>query len=82
MLRKSLTAIFGTLPALALAIAVAATPHAAKAETVAPLNPPQKIKVAYVPIMKFAAMYVAKEAGGQRFAIVPADSQPVEQHAS
>ena len=28
------------------------------------------------------AMYVAKEAGGQRFAIVPIDSQPVGQHAS
>ena len=63
MLRKSLTAIFGTLPALALAIAVAATPHAAKAETVAPLNPPQKVKVAYVPIMKFATMYVAEQRG-------------------
>ncbi|MCW5692663.1 MAG: ABC transporter substrate-binding protein [Pseudolabrys sp.] len=25
----------------------------------APLNPPQKVKVAYVPIMKFATMYVA-----------------------
>ncbi len=29
----------------------------------APLNPPQKVKVAYVPIMKFATMYVAAGRG-------------------
>jgi NitT/TauT family transport system substrate-binding protein len=29
----------------------------------APLNPPQKVKVAYVPIMKFATMYVAADRG-------------------
>jgi NitT/TauT family transport system substrate-binding protein len=29
----------------------------------APLNPPQKVKVAYVPILKFATMYVAAERG-------------------
>lgn len=28
-----------------------------------PLNPPQKVKVAYVPIMKFATMYVAEDRG-------------------
>lgn len=28
-----------------------------------PLDPPAKVKVAYVPIMKFAAMYVAEERG-------------------
>lgn len=28
-----------------------------------PLDPPQKVKVAYVPIMKFATMYVAKDRG-------------------
>lgn len=63
MLRKSLSAMFGMVPALALAFAVAATPIAARAETVAPLNPPQKVKVAYVPIMKFATMYVAEQRG-------------------
>src|SRR3954451_2651312 len=29
----------------------------------APLNPPQKVKVAYVPIMKFATAYVAADRG-------------------
>jgi NitT/TauT family transport system substrate-binding protein len=29
----------------------------------APLNPPQKVKVAYVPIMKFATVYVAADRG-------------------
>ena len=33
------------------------------AEMPAPLNPPQKVKVAYVPIMKFATMYVAAQRG-------------------
>jgi NitT/TauT family transport system substrate-binding protein len=36
---------------------------AASAETLAPLNPPQNVKVAYVPIMKFAAAYVAEGRG-------------------
>ena len=36
---------------------------AATAETLAPLNPPQNVKVAYVPIMKFAAAYVAEGRG-------------------
>jgi NitT/TauT family transport system substrate-binding protein len=35
----------------------------AGAETLAPLNPPQNVKVAYVPIMKFAAAYVAEGRG-------------------
>ena len=35
----------------------------ASAEDMAPLNPPQKVKVAYVPIMKFATMYVAAQRG-------------------
>jgi NitT/TauT family transport system substrate-binding protein len=35
----------------------------AAAETPAPLDPPQKVKVAYVPIMKFATMYVAEGRG-------------------
>jgi NitT/TauT family transport system substrate-binding protein len=33
------------------------------AEVPAPLNPPEKVAVAYVPIMKFAALYVAAERG-------------------
>ncbi len=36
---------------------------AVAADTPAPLDPPQKVKVAYVPIMKFATMYVAKQRG-------------------
>lgn len=36
---------------------------AASAEAPAPLDPPQKVKVAYVPIMKFATMYVAEARG-------------------
>lgn len=35
----------------------------AVAQALEPLNPPEKVKVAYVPIMKFATMYVAKERG-------------------
>ncbi|MDX9859627.1 MAG: ABC transporter substrate-binding protein [Rhodospirillales bacterium] len=34
---------------------------AAAAEMPAPLSPPQKVKVAYVPILKFATMYVAAQ---------------------
>ena len=33
------------------------------AQTPAPLDPPQQVKVAYVPIMKFATMYVAEHRG-------------------
>jgi NitT/TauT family transport system substrate-binding protein len=36
---------------------------AAAQETVPPLDPPQTVKVAYVPIMKFATMFVAEERG-------------------
>lgn len=36
---------------------------AARAEMPAPLDPPQRVKVAYVPIMKFATMYVAAHRG-------------------
>ncbi len=35
----------------------------AAADAPAPLNPPEKVKVAYVPIMKFATMYVAAGQG-------------------
>jgi NitT/TauT family transport system substrate-binding protein len=45
----------------ALACALVAAPALAKEP--APLNPPQKVKVAYVPIMKFATAYVAASRG-------------------
>jgi NitT/TauT family transport system substrate-binding protein len=35
----------------------------ASAQAPAPLDPPQQVKVAYVPIMKFATMYVAEARG-------------------
>lgn len=55
-LRKLVTALAG--------VAVATTiGTAARAEAPAPLDPPQKVKVAYVPIMKFATMYVAEGRG-------------------
>lgn len=48
----------------ALALAGFATASAqAQNAVLAPLNPPQNVKVAYVPIMKFATMYVAKKRG-------------------
>ncbi|SMX48621.1 Putative aliphatic sulfonates-binding protein precursor [Maliponia aquimaris] len=47
----------------ALTAAVALAPGLAAAESVAPLDPPEKVTVAYVPIMKFAAMYVAEQRG-------------------
>jgi NitT/TauT family transport system substrate-binding protein len=40
-----------------------ATCAAAADQTLAPLDPPQQVTVAYVPIMKFATMYVAAERG-------------------
>lgn len=40
-----------------------ATGWSAAAETPKPLDPPQPVKVAYVPIMKFATMYVAEARG-------------------
>jgi NitT/TauT family transport system substrate-binding protein len=50
------TAIAGVVASgLLTASALAAEP--------APLNPPQKVKLAYVPIMKFAAAYVAADRG-------------------
>lgn len=38
-------------------------PAVAQAPVLAPLNPPQTVKVAYVPIMKFATAYVAQSRG-------------------
>ncbi|MCB1341507.1 MAG: ABC transporter substrate-binding protein [Pseudooceanicola sp.] len=43
--------------------AALALPTLAPAQGVAPLDPPQSVKVAYVPIMKFATMYVAEQRG-------------------
>lgn len=43
---------------LVLAAAAAQDTHG-----VAPLDPPQQVRVAYVPIMKFAALYVAEDRG-------------------
>jgi NitT/TauT family transport system substrate-binding protein len=63
MFRNALTAILGRLPALTIVAAIAGTPIIAQAETVAPLAPPEPVKVAYVPIMKFATMYVAEQRG-------------------
>jgi NitT/TauT family transport system substrate-binding protein len=37
--------------------------YSVKAEMPAPLDPPEKVVVAYVPIMKFATLYVAAERG-------------------
>jgi NitT/TauT family transport system substrate-binding protein len=49
---------------LALAVMVMPAAFAQDAEPVLePLDPPETITVAYVPIMKFAAMYVAEERG-------------------
>ena len=63
MFRKTLSAAVGRLGALAVVTAALATPHFAAAQAMAPLDPPQKVKVAYVPIMKFATMYVAEQRG-------------------
>jgi NitT/TauT family transport system substrate-binding protein len=47
--------VAGLAGAALVAVATAAT----AAELPAPLSPPQKVKVAYVPILKFATVYVA-----------------------
>lgn len=58
--------LLGRFRALAAALAgvvlVAAAVNA-QAEAPAKLDPAQKVKVAYVPIMKFATLYVAKQRG-------------------
>ena len=48
---------------VAAACTVALLTSAAVAGGPAPLDPPQKVKVAYVPIMKFATAYVAADRG-------------------
>ena len=49
--------------AVAALVGLTLTAAAGAAEMVKPLDPPQKVKVAYVPIMKFATMYVAASRG-------------------
>lgn len=44
-------------------VAAAAMATAAGAADLPPLDPPQKVKIAYVPILKFATAYVAAERG-------------------
>lgn len=60
-LTKTLKRIAGRIAGAMLLAAMVAT--AARAEMPAPLDPPQGVKVAYVPIMKFATMYVAAHRG-------------------
>ncbi|MCB1334294.1 MAG: ABC transporter substrate-binding protein [Roseivivax sp.] len=62
MFTNTLKTLTGRLFAVAAAVLLAA-PHQSAAEAIAPLDPPQPVKVAYVPIMKFAAMYVAEKRG-------------------
>jgi ABC-type nitrate/sulfonate/bicarbonate transport system substrate-binding protein len=51
------------LALFASAIMAGAVVTTASAKEPAPLNPPQKVTVAYVPIMKFATLYVAADRG-------------------
>ncbi|WP_332684819.1 ABC transporter substrate-binding protein [Bosea sp. (in: a-proteobacteria)] len=44
-------------------LAGVAGPAAAQAPALAPLDPPQAVRVAYVPILKFATVYVAESRG-------------------
>jgi NitT/TauT family transport system substrate-binding protein len=53
--------VLGT--AIAAAALAASLAGSANAAGPAPLNPPQKVKIAYVPIMKFATAYVAADRG-------------------
>ena len=62
MLRCSIWRAFRATAAFAVIGSGLLTGGAFAAEP-APLNPPQKVKVAYVPIMKFATMYVAAGRG-------------------
>lgn len=62
MLDNSIAASFCARVALAGVVALGLSATAFAAEP-APLNPPQKVKVAYVPIMKFATAYVAADRG-------------------
>ena len=49
-----------TCVAMVLGFAGGVTPALAQAPQPKPLDPPQSVRVAYVPIMKFATAYVAE----------------------
>lgn len=59
MIRRTLK----TLLAAASAAALLATASAQDAHGVAPLEPAETVRVAYVPILKFATLYVAQDRG-------------------
>lgn len=52
-----------TVMRMALIVGVGVAAQMAHAAEVKPLDPPQKVKMAYVPIMKFATAYVAADRG-------------------
>lgn len=52
-----------SIAAMTIAVAAALSPQLSAAEGLAPLDPPEKVTVAYVPIMKFGTMYVAEHRG-------------------
>ena len=52
-----------TVMRMALIVGVSVAAQMAHAAEVKPLDPPQKVKMAYVPIMKFATAYVAADRG-------------------
>jgi NitT/TauT family transport system substrate-binding protein len=54
---------FATVLAGAALLGAAFASSGSAADMPKPLDPPQKVKVAYVPIMKFATMYVAAQRG-------------------
>src|SRR5690606_41358384 len=49
--------------AIALLLGGGLAAGAAAAQELAPLDPPEQVKIAYVPIMKFATAYVAESRG-------------------
>lgn len=55
--------MFRTFTTALAAVTLAASLTAAQAAEPKPLNPPQAVKIAYVPIMKFATAYVAADRG-------------------
>src|SRR6185312_15191687 len=55
--------MFRTLTTAIAAAAFAVSLTSAHAAAPKPLDPPQKVKIAYVPIMKFATAYVAADRG-------------------
>jgi NitT/TauT family transport system substrate-binding protein len=63
MYRFSIEGIHYKAVALAMAVGAGLVTMPASADTLAPLDPLQTVKVAYVPIMKFATAYVADGRG-------------------